>query len=405
MAYTWPKRIGLAAAALAVVGATVWALSPKPVAVDLAEIDTGPLEVTIEEEGVTRIRDVYQVFAPIGGQIDRSALEVGDAVTRGETVIALIHPGDPAFLDTRTQAELEAAAEAANAAVSLAEAEVARAQAQLGLARSELDRSEQLLERRIISPKAYELAAADVDIREAQLTQALATLNIRQSERASARARLIQPGRSGRDETDETCCIRVLAPESGVTLAVPAKSARVVTAGTLLAEIGDPDNLEVVVDLLSEDAVRISPGTKARLINWGGAGELTARVRRIDPVGFTKVSALGIEEQRVNAVLDFTAPVEAYARLGHDFRVFVQVLVEDIAETTRLPLGALFRSGETWAVFRVADGTARLTPVTLGARSAQHAEVREGLQPGDTVIIHPSDSIADGVAVMPREES
>ena len=402
MANPWTRRIILGAAVVGVAGLFYWALRPQPVPVDMATIDRGDIEVTVEEEGVTRIRNVYQVFAPIGGRIDRTALEVGDSVKKGDTVIANIRPGDPPFLDERTMRELEAAKDAANASVSLADAEVARAQAELKLAQSDLERAKALARRGTISDKAYEEASTTVDMREASLAQALANLNLRRSELESARAKLIQPNHEETDVSGPQCCVEVMAPASGSVLAIPAKSSRVVQAATLLAEIGDPHDLEIVVDLLSADAVRVRPGAVARLINWGGPGTLDAVVRRIDPVGFTKVSSLGIEEQRVNTVLDLTGPEESYARLGHDFRVFVQIIVDNVANAVRVPLGALFRTGNDWAVFKVVDGKAVLTRLTLGERNDNFAEVASGLAEGDAVILHPSDSVEDGVAVEQR---
>lgn len=402
---SWIKRLIFGAAIIAVVGFFVLALRPNPVPADIASVDRGPIEVTIEEEGVTNIREVYKVFAPISGRVDRSALEVGDPVVRGETVIALIQPEDPPFLNQRTRRELEAAADAAQAAVSLAEAEVSRAQSELRLARSDLARAEQLIERNTISSKAFERATIDVEMREAELTQALATLNLRRSERASARARLIQPGETPDPNERDLCCVTVMAPQSGVALSIPTKSEQVVRTGALLAEIGDPTDIEIVVDLLSSDAVKVPDQATARVISWGGGAALDAVVRRVDPVGFTKVSSLGIEEQRVNTVLDLDVPREAYERLGHDYRVFVEIITRREDDALRVPLGALFRIGQDWAVFRVVEGSAVTTTVELGARNAVHAEVLSGLEESDQVVLHPSDKVTDGTQIEPRQAS
>ena len=398
----WIKRIVLTGFAMAALGGMVFALQPKPKPVDIAVVSRGDLDVTISEEGVTRIREIYEVSAPIGGRVDRRDLDVGDAVVEGDTVIASIYPGEPPFLDTRTLSELSAAAEAANAAVGLATAEVSRVQSQLQLARGDLRRARALFERRTISERSFENATAQVDILEAQLTQANATLNLRRSELESARARLIQPGAQGTGAEDAGCCLVVRAPVSGVVLKVQAESERVMPAGSILAEIGDPRDLEIVVDLLSADAVKITEGARARVLDWGGGDTLHAVVRQIDPVGFTKVSALGIEEQRVNAVLDFEGDPEAYARLGHDFRVFIEIVTEEHTDATVVPLGALFRDQGKWATFRVNDGRAELVHLELDARNDRAAIVAEGLAIDDQVVIHPPDSLQPGGRVIPR---
>jgi HlyD family secretion protein len=391
------------AIAMAIAAALYIALSPKPVPVDTTSIDVGTVRVTVSEEGVTRIREVYQLAAPIDGRVARSSLEVGDAVIKDETVVATIYPVDPPFLDARTQTELEAAAEAANAAVSLAEAEVARAQSELSFARSDLSRAQILHQRRTVSDRDLENASTTVSLLEAQLTKALATLNLRRSERDSARARLIQPAAHEEGQAGANCCVDVRAPVTGVALSVPEKSERVVPAGTVLAEFGDPGDLEIVVDLLSADAVRVEEGASAEIVEWGGGETLAATVRRIDPVGFTKVSALGIEEQRVNAVLDLEGGPAVARALGHDYRVFVVIQTREVADAVRIPLGALFRYRGAWHAFTMEDGLARRRALEIGLRNDRYAEVLSGLKSGDVVILHPGEEVADGGRVTPRE--
>lgn len=398
----WFRRLIMAAVVIAIVLGVVYALAPKPVGVDLATLDRGAIEVTVDEEGVARIRDVYRVSAPVGGNLERFPLEVGDPVVAGETVVAEIRPSAPSFLDMRTRRELEAAAGAAAAAVHLAEAELNRARAQLRLAEADLERAERLAESRTISERALDEARSNADTAEAQVAQAQATLTLRINELASAEARLIQP--NAEDPAPEmTCCVLVRAPVDGVVLKVHAESAQVVAAGALVAEIGDPGDMEVVVDLLSEDAVRVEPGAAARVEGWGGDDVLTAEVRRIEPSAFTKVSALGIEEQRVNAILDLTDPRTAWERLGHEFRVFVRIRVWLGEDVVRVPLAALFRSGEQWSVFKMVDGEAVIAPVSIDHRDDVFAEATEGLAAGDIVVLHPSDEVIEGVSLEPRD--
>lgn len=398
---TWLKRIlGLLVLA-AVVGGFVYALRPQPVPVDVAVVETGDMWVTVGEEGKTRIRDVYQVSAPISGRAERSPLKVGDEVVKDETLITSIRPADPPFLDVRTRQELEAAVSAANAAVGHAEAELARTKAALRLSEGDLERAERLSESQTISARAYEKAVLDLETAQAQVKEAEAQLELRRSELRSAEARLLQPGSSGATSSGDSCCVQVRAPVDGVVLGLPVESEQVIQAGTVIAEIGSTRDLEVVVDLLSSDALRFSPGAAATISQWGGE-PLPATVRRVDPAAFTKVSALGIEEQRVNVVLDIDAEPDRYAGLGHGFRVYVDVVTWQGEGVLRVPLGALFRTDGDWTVFVAEDGTARLRKVELGHRNDRFAEVVGGLEAGDTVILHPSDRVEDGVTVEPR---
>jgi HlyD family secretion protein len=380
------------------IGALVWALWPKPVLVDVAEIRKGSLIVTVDEEGKTRIKDVYTVSAPITVKLVRLSLEPGDRVKKEMTIVANIEPMAPAFLDVRATRELEAQLEAAKASVALAEAEINQAAAELQFAQSELGRAQSLIKNKTISERALERARIDVDTRQASLTRAKANLDVRKRELESARARLISPEEAWKGEVPVGCCVTVRAPVDGRVLRLIQESERVVVAGTPLLEIGDPDNLELVVDLLSVDAVKVIEGATASIDGWGGT-PLLAKVTRVEPAGFTKVSALGIEEQRVRTILTLQNAPELSDRLGHEFRVFVKITIHQ-SNALRLPISALFRKGEQWAVYVVERGRARAVPVEIGQRNAGFAEVLKGLPEGTEVILHPSDRIVDGVSVV-----
>lgn len=394
------RRIVWVVAALAVIGAAVWAFWPKPISVDIATVQRGALEVTVEDEGITRIRDVYTVSAPMTGKMLRTDRRVGDEVVAGETVVAVIEPIDPAFLDIRTQRVSEAAVDAAKAAVDLAEAQLAEARSQLQFTRSELRRATELAAREAISARALEKAKIDVAAAEAAVASAVATVEVRRRELESARARLIQPGDP--ETKTATCCIKIRAPVSGSVLRVIAESEQVVQAGAPLVEVGNPRNLEIVVELLSRDAVRVAPNALARIEGWGGETVLHARVRRIEPTGFTKVSALGIEEQRVRVILDFIDPPEKWEKLGHAFRIVARIVVWQGENELLVPLGALFRRDQSWAVFVMANGRAEVRPIEIGERNIHAAQVLSGLKEGEQVILHPSDQVRDGVRVAPR---
>jgi HlyD family secretion protein len=380
----------------------VWALLPQPVPVDMATIKKGPLEVTVEDEGVTRIHDVYTVSSPILGKMLRSPREVGDKVLADKTLVAEIEPAAPTFLDVRSQRVNEAAVHAAQAAVDLAEAKIKEANAQLEFAKNDLRRAQDLAASKTISARTLEKAKLDVDSGEAAVASAKATLEVRRRELESAKAHLIQPGEAKAGERSPSCCIEVRSPIDGVVLKIIAESEQVVQPGAPLVEIGNPNDLEIAVDFLSRDAVRIKPGARARIESWGGDKILAARVKRIEPTGFTKVSALGIEEQRVKVILDFTGPPAEWKRLGHGYRVIAHVVVWHSDDVLQVPLGALFREGENWAVFVVADGRAQRRIVKIGERNLHAAHVLDGLKPGEQVVLHPSDRVHDGVRVEPR---
>lgn len=395
------RRIVAALAGLAVAALIAWALWPQPVPVDLATIKAGSLEVTVEDEGITRIREVYTVSAPIGGKMLRSPRDVGDDVVAEKTVVATIQPTDPAFLDVRTQRVNAAVVQAAVAAVDLAEAQVRQAKSQLTFTQSDLRRAEELAASHTISDRSLEKARLDVTSGEATVASAIATLEVSRRELESARARMIQPGEPTQQSAG--CCIEVRAPVDGRILKIVAESEQVVQAGAPLLELGDPRDLEIAVEFLSRDAVRIVPGAPAYIESWGGDVTLNARVKRVEPTGFTKVSALGIEEQRVKVILDFSGAADAWRQLGHGYRIIARVVIWRGADVMLVPLGALFRQGENWAVFAAVNGRAERRLVKIGERNLHAARILDGLKAGEQVILHPSDRVADKVRIEPRD--
>ena len=375
-----------------------WAMWPKPATVELAELRKGPLLVTVDEEGKTRIKDVFTVSAPITGKLVRLSLEAGDRVKKDLTAVAIIEPMAPPFLDVRATRELEAQIEAGKAAVALAEAEVNQAAAELEFAESELTRARALMRSKTISERALERARIDVETRRASLARAKSSLEVRKRELESAQARSIGPAEAWKGEVPVGCCVTVRAPVSGRVLRLIQESERVVAAGTPLVEIGDPENLELVVELLSVDAVKVREGAMATVEGWGGA-PLVAKVTRVEPAGFTKVSALGIEEQRVRTILNLKNDGDSADRLGHEFRVVVKINVYESRNALRVPVSALFRKRDQWTVYTVEGGRARSVPIEIGQRNTRFAEVLKGLPEGAVVVLHPSDRIVDGVEV------
>lgn len=388
--------------ALAVVaGGITFLFMPQPIPADFASVARGPLLVTIDQEAQTRVKEVYVVSAPLTGVLRRVERHAGDAVLAGETILAAIQPTDPTFLDIRSRTQAEAAVKAAEAATALADAEVLRARAQLDFAQSDLERAQRLAQRGTISKRALQQAELEVSTREAALTNAEAALRVRTFEFETARASLIAPGEDA--QSDATCCVVLRAPVSGRILRVVQESEGVVTAGTPLVEIGDPRNLEVVVELLSADALQIEVWAPVIIEDWGGEEVLHGRVRRVEPYAFTKVSALGVEEQRVNVMIDFSDPMEKWRALGHGFRVQARIVVWRDDDVLKLPVSALFRDGADWAVFvGSGEGRAVMRKVELGRRNGVEAQVVAGLSEGDAVVLHPSDRIEDGVRIEPR---
>jgi len=383
------------------VAGIVYAFWPRPVLVDLVVVERGPLTVTVDEDGETRVHDVFIVSSSLAGRLRRIERDVGDEVLAGKTVVAQIEPIDPSFLDVRTEAEAKAALQAAIAAKTLSEARLREAQADLDFARAELQRARKLVPNVTITERALDEAQRAFRARNATVATIKAEIKMRDSEIARARASLVSPVQT--QKLKGACdCIPILAPVSGRILRLIRQSEGVVQAGDALMEVGNPQDLEIVADFLSTDAVKVEPGQRVIIDEWGGADPLAGRVRRVEPYGFTKVSALGIEEQRVNVIIDFVDPPDRWQRLGHGFRVEVRVVIWESQSVMKLPLTALFRSGDQWMVFVDVGGQARRRTVRIGRGNGLQAEITEGLKEGEKVILHPSDRVSEGVRIEPR---
>ena len=374
----------------------VLALRPRGVAVEAAEVTVGPLEVTLDEEGMTRVRERFVVSAPVAGRVLRQPLEPGDPVSAGKTVLATFRPSDPIPLDERTRAEAEAAAEAAAAALGRARALREQVAGELEYARQETDRHRELYAEGISSKERLDQAELQQRVRRDALQAADFAIRTAEGDLQVARARLVHATAT----PDAGGVVSLRSPIDGVVLRVVRESEAVVQAGEPLVEVGDARDLEIVADYLSSDAVRIEPGHRARVARWGG-DVLDAVVQRVEPAGFTKISALGVEEQRVNVVLDFAGTPQP--GLGDAYRVETEVVVWSQDEVLQVPVGAIFRAGRDaneWAVYVVEDGRARLRQVRLGQRNDQSAQVLEGLEAGDRVILHAGDDVEDGARVV-----
>lgn len=391
---TSPRVLLMFALAALAVATLAWMMKPAAVPVETEKVTSGPLEVWLEEPGRTRVREVYVVSSPLAGKTARITLHAGDLVTAGQTV-AFIRPLDPPLIDVRSRAELEAAVSAADAAVRLAQADLARARAQAVFAAAEWDRGQTLAQRGVISAQALDQRRLARDTANAAVATARAAVAVRLRERDSARSRLAEPANGVRAPT------QLRSPAGGSVLRVLRESEQVVQAGEPIMQIGDPRDIDVIVELLSTDAVAVRPGAPARIEGWGGP-PLAARVRRVEPSGYTKVSALGVEEQRVLVYLDFVGPAQAWG-LGHDYRVTARIITSSTPRALRVPASALFRQGPDWAVYRLVDGRARLLKVRIGRRNEDFAEVLGGLAAGERVIVYPGDRLADGVRVTRRK--
>lgn len=365
--------------------------SPEPVSLEMA--GRGHLAVTVEEEGHTRVRERYDVSAPVDGWSPRITLKAGDAVTAGQVLVAL-EPAPAAALDPRTRAEAQAAVKRARAALEAEQARLEATRATAEYARAEHQRLERLRIDDRVSRSDVERAAAEARRAEAEVASARYAVEVARQELAAAEARLQF---AGRDETPDR--ISVTAPVDGRVLAVHHESQGVVRAGQPLLSIGNPESLEVVIEVLSADAVRIESGMPVRFHRWGGERPLEGHVRRVEPSGFTEISALGVEEQRVRVIADITAPFEQWQGLGDAYRVEAEFILWEDNHVLRIPETAVFRHDDGHAVFVAENGVARLREISIGRRGGLDVQVTDGLEPGEQVILQPGDTVEDGTRV------
>jgi HlyD family secretion protein len=391
------RRLLLAAGLAAALAILFVLFRADPVPVSVATAERAPLLVTVDEEGATRVRDRFAITAPTAGRLLRSELDAGDAV-EADALVARI---EPLPLDPREHAGASARLEAAEATLRAARAQVALTKASLEQARRSTARAEQLRQAGTLSAEAYEQAQLEKTRREQEHVAARFAADAAQHDVEVASAALL----AAQDQSQATARggprsgdarIDVRSPVAGRVLRVLEESERIVAAGTPLLEIGDPSSLELVIDVLSTDAVRIPAGARVLVEDWGGEGTLLARVRLVEPSGFTKISALGVEEQRVNVIADLDAP---NAALGDGYRFEARIVVWEGEDVLQIPASALFRHAGVWSVFVVERSRARRREVSVGRRGGFAAEIREGLEPGEVVVLYPSDRLADGVRV------
>jgi len=372
---------------------------PQPLPVEAASVTRGPLSVTVTEEGKTRIRERYIVTSPVAGFADRIELEEGDVVTAGGPLVA-IEPVAPTVLDRRSRAEARARVSAAEAALEAAETRVRASEAEADLAESERERIERLYETNAVSRAEYDRIVSAARRTAASLRAASAEAEVARYELQAARDVLrysaSEPGGEPMDE------VVVRSPIDGTVLGVVHESEGVVAAGEHLLTLGDAANLEVEVELLSADAVRLSPGTPVRLLRWGGDGALEGAVRVVEPSAFTKISALGVEEQRVIVLVDLLSPSERWSRLGDGYRVEAEFVLWSGEDVLQVPSSAAFRRGDQWAVFVVEDERAVFRPITTGRRGEFRVQVLDGLVEGETIVLYPDDEVEEGRRLKTR---
>jgi HlyD family secretion protein len=383
--------------ALVLAGLLVWGFWPQPVPVETAAVKRAPMTVTIEEEGRTRVIDRYIISAPVDGVACRVQLDVGDAVVKDQ-VLLNITPPESQVLDPRSRAQAKAQVAAAESALQSAREQASATAAAAQLAALELERLQPLLQKGVVSQDAYDKAATEVQTTEAAHRSATFNVEVARYELQAARTVLEYSADSSREPAET---VPVVSPVSGRVLKVAHECEGPVQTGEPLLEVGDPTALEIEVDVLSADAVRIKPGIKVLFDRWGGPQPLEGIVRIIEPVGFTKISALGVEEQRVLVISDFTSDTEQWQQLGDGYRVEARFIIWHEDNVLQVPASSLFRYRDGWAVFVIDDNRAIRREVTIGQRNGLIAQVINGLQQGETVINHPNEAIENGIRIKP----
>jgi HlyD family secretion protein len=395
------RRTLLVLFGLLLLGGLVYSFLPRPIPVDVTTVRRGELRVTVDEDGKTRVKDRYVVSSPLNAQLERIRLRAGDPVEAGRTVLAVLVPADPALLDARARTEAEARVDSALSSRERAKAQVERAQTLLDQVKNELMRSRRIpvgkgVTQQELDDLMFKEKSCRKDLRSADLSLQVAEFELKLAKAALVRTRPVSPGDPNPERLD------VRAPITGRVLKVIQESSANVTPGQQLLELGDPVDLEMAIDVLSSDAVKIKPGAKVLVEHWGGDHPLTGKVRLVEPSGFTKVSALGVEEQRVWVIVDFDDPPEKRETLGDGYRVEVRIVIWEGKDVLKVPSGALFRHENGWSVYVVEDGQAVLRPVQVGRGNGIETQIVSGLREGEQVILHPSDKIKAGAAVVPR---
>ena len=398
-----PRKTFMILAAALLLGGITWLAMRSPT--QLASIGTvtrGPLEVVLQEEGKTRIKQRYVITAPVAGTVRRIALQPGDAVQAGQT-LAEIDAAASSLLDPRARSQAQADVRSAQAQLDAARKHSSAAQASQRLAQADWQRAQSLHPSGAISKQELDQARTRHDAAQAEWGVARADEQAANARLTAARALLQEEGRAaaGTDSTGKV--LSVTAPAAGRILKRPIESSMPVAMGQTLMEVGDPSQLEIEVEVLSGDAVRLAASMPARISRWGGEGALQAKVARVEPGGFTKVSALGVEEQRTRVILDLESPQQQWAALGDGYRVEVEFIVQRADDVLQVPANALFRLGDGWAAYRLVNGKAQRTPVQIGMRSALAAEVKSGLEQDQSVIIQPDERIGDGTRIEASE--
>ena len=393
------SRIGFTLLLLVLAAGLLYGFLPRAVEVDAVAAITAPLAVTIEEEGKTRVMERYVVSAPVAGYARRIDLHVGDAVQAGQ-VLAQLEPARSDALDPRSRAQMQAQLNAAQAALSASTENARAAAAQAQLAQQELQRVESLRKVNFISEQALDRARTELSRSQAAQQAAQYTAKMAHYELEKVRATLSSSASLQAGKSAET--INVSAPVAARVLKLLHESEGLVQAGQPLLEIGNPDTLEITVEVLSTQAVQIAPGSKVLFDRWGSATTLQGAVRMIEPTGFTKVSALGVEEQRVRVIADITTPREVWQRLGDGYRVEARFVIWEGQDILQIPASALFRQGKEWAVFVVQNGRAKTRNIKVGQRAGLIVQVLSGIQAGEAVITHPEEKIKDGTRVKAR---
>ena len=395
-----PRKTFMILAAVLLLGGIAWLAMRSPT--QLASIGTvtrGPLEVVLQEEGKTRIKQRYVIAAPVAGTVRRIALQPGDAVQAGQT-LAEIDAAASSLLDPRARSQAQADVRSAQAQLEAARKRSSAAQASQRLAQADWQRAQSLHPSGAISKQELDQARTRHDAAQAEWGVARADEQAASARLAAARALLQEEGRAAAGTDSAGKVLSVTAPAAGRILKRPIESSMPVAMGQTLMEVGDPSQLEIEVEVLSGDAVRLAAGMPARISRWGGEGALQAKVARVEPGGFTKVSALGVEEQRTRVILDLESPQQQWAALGDGYRVEVEFIVQRADDVLQVPANALFRLGDGWAAYRLVNGKAQRTPVQIGMRSALAAEVKSGLEQDQSVIIQPDERIGDGTRIQ-----